>query len=532
MSYTVGFDEAPRPDAHLLGGKGAGLARMVADGIPVPPGFVITTTCGRRYLAHGGPPGDLAAEVSDRMRRLGDRRGRRFGDAAAPLLVSVRSGAPVSMPGMMDTVLNVGLTAEGIASLVDETGDARFAYSCFERLLDTFARTVRGIDADTVEDVAGVAGRGADANRLRMRCDALLDLIADASGTPFPDARGQLAEAVDAVFRSWNSRRAKTYRRHQGIDSTLCTAVVVQSMVFGNRGDRSGTGVAFTRDPATGAPGACGEFLLRAQGEDVVSGECVSRPLSELRRHLPAAAGELDTVLAALERAAGDMCDVEFTVEQDRLWILQSRIGQRSGRAALRIAVEMAREGLITAGEAVARVERRGLAAVSPPSFAAAPEPRRVLALGVPSSPGAATGIAAFDPIRAQDLADAGEQVVLIRPTTSPADVHGLFAAVAVVTGRGGPMSHAAVVARGLDRPAVCGVGEVVVAADGRSATIATTQVWEGEVVSVDGDRGVVASGAMPLRPAEQDAYLRQLLEWCATMPVGDALSTEAKAFE
>lgn len=519
-SLIFDLDEAPAERVDLLGGKGAGLARMAGDGVPVPPGFVLTTECGRHYLAADRLPDSLEEEFDARLHRLGDQMGRRFGDPARPLLVSVRSGAPVSMPGMMDTVLNVGLTSDGVAALVEETGDAGFAYSCFERLLDGFARTVRGITADALEEGTGPPPRDHDADALKARCDALLELIAEESGTSFPDARGQLTEAVAAVFRSWNSKRAKAYRRHKNIDDDLGTAVVVQSMAFGNRGTGSGSGVAFTRDPATGAPGACGAFLLRAQGEDVVSGEFEAEgSLEALREHLPAVADDLDGVLAALERSARDMCDVEFTVENGRLWVLQTRSGQRSGRAAVRIAVDMADEGLIGRDEAVRRVEERGLNAVALPTFAGEPAADRLVARGVASSPGAATGVAAFDPTRAQELAEAGERVVLVRPTTSPTDLQGLLASVGVVTGRGGPMSHAAVVARGLDRPAVCGVDAVVVGRDQRSATVAEQQLTEGEPLSVDGDRGIVARGALDIRPAEDDPAYRRLLQWRETDP-------------
>jgi pyruvate,orthophosphate dikinase len=512
--HVVEFDNAPADRVDLLGGKGAGLTQMAADGVPVPPGFVLTTQCGRHYLENNRMPDGLEDEIRLALGRLGDRVGRRFGDVAKPLLVSVRSGAPVSMPGMMDTVLNVGLTEDSVRTLAQETGDSYFAFSCFERLLDGFARTVRGISAGVIEETIGPPSREHTAEDLLHRCQNLLAIIKSESDTPFPAPEDQLTEAVAAVFRSWNSRRAKAYRTHRNISDDLCTAIVVQAMVFGNRGTDSGSGVAFTRDPANGAAGTCGEFLLRAQGEDVVSGEYEPGSLNDLRKHLPRAAAELDQVLTALERRARDMCDVEFTVENGRLWVLQTRVGQRSGRAEVRIAVDMVGEGLITRDEAIERVEQRGLESVAIPRFANEPSADDVLARGIPSSPGAAVGIAVFDATRAQELAETGEKIVLIRPTTSPADLPGLLASVGVVTGRGGPMSHAAVVARGLDRPAVCGVGEVSVAPHMRSATVAGQVVQEGTVISVDGDRGILSRGALELVPAEEEPAYRQVLLW------------------
>ena len=316
------------------------------------------------------------------------------------------------------------------------------------------------------------------------------------------------------MFRSWNSRRARAYRRHKNIDDAMGTAVVVQAMVFGNRRDDSGSGVAFTRDPATGAPGPCGEFLLRAQGEDVVSGEHDAGSLHLLRERVPDAADHLDAVLRTLELRARDMCDVEFTVEEGSLWILQTRIGQRSGPATLRIAVDMAEDGLIDRGEAVRRVEERGLDACRTRSAAGEPDPGQMLSRGIAASPGAVTGVAALDSDRAQDLVDRGETVILVRPTTSPADLPGLLASAGVITGRGGPMSHAAVVARGLDRPAVCGIGEVVVAQDGRSAIVAGHTVPEGAELSVDGDRGIVARGRLAMTDSQDDPRLGRLLGW------------------
>ncbi|WP_354700650.1 Pyruvate, phosphate dikinase [Paraconexibacter sp. AEG42_29] len=494
---TWAFDDAPSADPALLGGKGAGLVKMVALELPVPPGFILGTPCGRGYLADGALPEALVAEIDERIAALEAGAGRTFGDDAAPLLLSVRSGAPVSMPGMMDTILNVGLTAAGTAALEQSSGSASFAESSFERLLHGFATTVRGISAGVVEDALLDLPSGSGAGD---RCTALLALIEAEGGAAFPDARGQLLESVEAVFRSWNSPRAKAYRRHKGIDDDMGTAVVVQRMVFGNRGETSGSGVCFTRDPATGAPGAYGDILFDAQGEDVVAGERDTLPVAELTERMPEVAAGLDDVCTLLERDARDLCDIEFTIEEGTLWILQTRVGQRSGRAAVRLAVALVDEGLITQEEALARVTDEQLEAARAPVFAEEPPEGDVLARGLACSPGAIVGVAALTCESAQRRSDAGEQVVLVRPTTAPADLPGVLAAAAVVTERGGRASHAAVVARGLEKPAVCGTGP--------------TGIAEGDTVSVDGDRGLVARGALPLAEAATDPLVKTFLEW------------------
>jgi pyruvate, orthophosphate dikinase len=498
---TYSFEDAPGPDRHVLGGKGAGLVEMTALGLPVPPGFVITTGCGRAFLTEGRVPDELLAEVTARMSALGSG------------LVSVRSGAPVSMPGMMDTVLNVGLTWETTEELASESGDSRFAWGCFERLLEQFARTVRGISAALVEEALMDVPATSD---LRARARALLDLIERESGRPFPDAQGQLHESIDAVLRSWNSPRARAYRRHKDIDEHIGTAVVVQRMVFGNRGGDSGSGVAFTRDPSTGATGAYGDFLFDAQGEDVVAGERDTLPLCDLGERLPDVQAELLRVFEILEHDARDLCDVEFTVERGRLWILQTRVGQRSARAAVRIAVALADEGLIGRREALDRVSDEQLEQACAPVFASEPVPEQLVARGLAASPGAAVGRASFCPERAQRAEEHGEDVILVRPTTSPADLPGVIASVGVVTGRGGRTSHAAVVARGMGRPAVCGVGAVQIAPDRQSATVDGVRVLEGEVISVDGDRGIVARGELQLGQADSDPVIARFLGWRA----------------
>ena len=490
-------------DAALLGGKGAGLAAMVALGLPVPPAFVVTTAVGRAFLELDAPPPALEAELAARLEELERETGRRLGDPERPLLVSVRSGAPVSMPGMMDTVLNVGLDPETVAALAGETGDPAFAADCWVRLLSSWARLVEGIGVGEVEGALIDAPEGAAAT-------ALLDLM-ERNGTPFPtDPRAQVKAAVTAVLRSWKSPRAKAYRRHLGIDGGMGTAVVVQAMVFGNRGPTSGSGVAFSRDPSSGRPGLFGDYLAGAQGEDVVAGEHDTVPLPELPG--------LAEAVAALERHHRDLCEVELTVEAERLWILQTRVGQRSGRAAVRIAVDLVDEGVLSPREAVERVGEEQLAAARAPVFAAEAPAAAIVARGVPASPGAAVGRVVFDPGRAQAL-QVDDEVVLLRATTSPNDVHGMIAARGVVTGRGGRTSHAAVVARGLGRPAVCGVGAVEIGPDGRSATVAGVALREGELLSVDGDRGTVARGRLPLAGAASDPRLERLLAWREQLP-------------
>lgn len=517
--YTTGVglgDEKPQADPQVLGGKGAGLVQMVAMGLPVPPGFVIGTAAGRAYLEHLQLPAGLVEEVGTRMSTLALLTGRQFGHDHDPMLVSVRSGAPVSMPGMMDTVLNVGLTWIGTENLARRTGDPRFAWTCFERLLDAFARTVRGVSGGDIEesllDLAPEADPGVAA---RARCAAILKLIDGTSDSPFPKPDGQLIEAVEAVFRSWHSPRAKAYRAHKGISDDMGTAVVVQCMVFGNRDENSGSGVAFTRDPSTGDRGAYGDFLFLAQGEDVVSGEHDTLPLSAIATRLPHVATQLAELLRSLETHTRDLCDVEFTIESGRLYVLQTRVGQRSGRAAVRLAVDLVDEGRISEAEAVARVSDDHLKAANGPRFATEPVLETLIAQGLAASPGAAVGTLAFDAERAQHLSGSGANVVLLRPTTSPVDLPGVLASVALVTGRGGRTSHAAVVARGLHRPAVCGVGDVVVAESRRSATLNGRTLHEGDVVFVDGDRGLLGLGHRQLQPArDNDPHLDRFLGW------------------
>ena len=482
-------------------------------GLPVPEGFVISTDCWREFEKSKALPERLRQELSTRIASMEQRAGRQFGDALDPLLVSVRSGAPVSMPGMMDTILNVGLTPENVASLSQLTGDPEFAYGSFARLLEGFARSVRNIDADLIEDAAIRLGPKPAPDE---RVDSLLALIAEESG-PFPGPQGQLEESIRAVLESWDSRRAAAYRGRNGISRDIGTAVVVQRMVFGNLDDLSGSGVAFSRDPSTGENQPFGDFLFRAQGEDVVSGEAETLPLAMIGTRLPEVRDEVFSLLRLLERQGKDLCEVEFTVERGRLFLLQHRIGQRSPAATARVAVDLAREGVITRAEALARVGSERLTSAPAVSFVRSKDALD-LARGLGASPGAAVGRVAFDSPTAERLRAEGHSVVLIRPTTSPADMPGLIASAALVTAIGGPASHAAVVARGMGLPAVCAIGResLRIAEDRRSAVLNGHELHVGDIVSVDGTEGIVTAGSLPLSPGPQEPALEILLSWQA----------------
>ncbi|UTI62347.1 pyruvate, phosphate dikinase [Paraconexibacter antarcticus] len=528
----VAFTDPVEADKAVLGGKGASLVRMAQLGLPVPPGFVLGTPVGRAWLADGALPAGLDEQIDAALAGLESELGRRLGDPAAPLLVSVRSGAPVSMPGMMDTILNVGLSDAIVEALAEHTGDPHFAWSSYERLLDSYAITVRELARDDVEDALfDAVPEGDDAGaKARGAVRVLKGLLADA-GAPFPeDPRRQIGECLEAVFRSWRSPRADAYRAHRGIDGDLGTAAVVQSMVFGNRGEGSGSGVAFSRDPSTGAPGVYGDVLFDAQGEDVVAGTADPDDLRALAERLPGVHADLVRILGGLERSAGDLVECEFTIEEGRLWILQFRPAQRSGRAAVRFAADAVDEGLLDAAAAAARVSDEQLTGARAPRFAAEAPPDTVIARGLAASPGAGVGAAVFDAARAQRRREAGEDVILVRPTTSPADVHGFIASVAIVTGRGGRTSHAAVVARGMARPAVCGIGEVVVARDGTSATVAGVTIREGDLLAVDGDRGLVATTAPAFAAPEEDERLARVERWRAAAEAMAATATTATA--
>ncbi|QOV45121.1 pyruvate, phosphate dikinase [Streptomyces chromofuscus] len=517
VRYVYDFTEGGRGMADLLGGKGANLAEMTRMGLPVPPGFVVTTEACRAFLATGAEPAGLSREVSAHLSGLEAASGRRLGQRDDPLLVSVRSGARASMPGMMDTVLDIGLNDESVLGLAVVSGNDRFAWDSYRRLVQMFGSTVMGVESSLFDEAMTVLREARDVpDDRRLDADALADLvemykklIRDATGHDFPQSPAeQLRRAVLAVFRSWNCERAGLYRRREHIPDDLGTAVTVQRMVFGNLGPDSGSGVAFTRDPATGRPGLYGDYLPDAQGEDVVAGVRDAVPLTELERLDPRSYGQLREYLRTLEDHYRDLCDIEFTVERGRLWMLQTRVGKRTAAAEFAIAAELTDEGLITQDEALARVSGDGLVRLMFPRFdtAAAGVP---LAHGIPASPGAAVGAVVFDSATAVRRAAAGEKVVLVRHETTPDDLPGMVAAQAVLTSHGGKTSHAAVVARGMGRVCVCGAEELTVRAGTRNFTTRDgTVVEEGTVISVDGTAGAVYPGAAPLVDSPVMRYL------------------------
>ncbi len=479
--WILPIDGASLPELGLIGGKAWSIARMSALGLPVPPAFVITTRACAHVLTHGAQPGELADELVNAVVWLEQRSGKTFGAGPTPLLVSVRSGAPVSMPGMMDTVLNLGINDETEALLAEACGDAAFARDTHRRFLDLFAQIVLKATVH-LDEAQGPAAWRAE--------------IARATGTEVPqDPMLQLEQAVRAVFESWNGRRARRYRDHHGIAHDLGTAVTVQSMVFGNFDERSGTGVLFSRNPLSGAREPYGEYLARAQGEDVVSGRRTPQDLASLHAAMPEAHAELLRAAQVLEDAAGDAQDIEFTIEGSLLYLLQTRVAKRAPGAAVRMAVEMVDEGRLTPPEALKRVSPEQVRTLLSPRLAeGAAEGARALAKGEAASPGVGTGVVVTDPDEAERRAAAGEAVILARATTSPEDVHGMIAARAIVTEQGGSTSHAAVVGRSLGRPCVVGCGAGALAA------------LEGREVTVEGTQGLVFDSVLPVvAPNEND---------------------------
>ncbi len=517
----MAFADGDRSMADLLGGKGANLAEMTRLGLPVPPGFVITTTACRVYLAEGQEPARLAGEVASALAALEAAAGRRFGDPDDPLLVSVRSGARFSMPGMMETVLNVGLTDKTLPGLVSRGGE-RFAWDCYRRLVEMYGRTVCGVDpglfaqrlAQARRDSGVDSDAALDAAALKAVTADYRAILARETGHDLPqDPAEQLHHAIGAVFFSWNGERARVYRAHEGIPDTLGTAVNVVEMIYGNTGAHSGSGVCFTRNPATGAPDAYGDYLQNAQGEDVVNGSRTTISLDQMALLEPTVHADLLKHLGTLEQHYGDLCDVEFTVEDGRLWMLQTRIGKRSAAAAFRIAWDLADKGVIDADEALRRVDGHQLQSLLHPQFSAS-EDRSVIASGLPASPGAAVGRAVFDPARAADWAAQGHSVVLVRHETSPDDLPGMLAAVAVVTARGGLTSHAAVVARGLGRTCVTGVEDLEIdLASRRATTRGGVVIEEGDLISVDGTSGEIMRGGLPVSASAVSAAIEAASE-------------------
>ncbi|MGW4536436.1 pyruvate, phosphate dikinase [Streptomyces chartreusis] len=506
-NHVYDFTEGGRDMAHLLGGKGANLAEMTRLGLPVPPGFTITTEACRAFLATGAEPEGLAREISAHLSVLERTAGRRLGQPDDPLLLSVRSGARFSMPGMMETILDIGLNDESVLGLAKVSGNERFAWDSYRRLVQMFGSTVMDVASERFESVMGRlrdAREAADdleleANDLAALVEAYKDLIHRETGDYFPQSPAeQLQRAIRAVFESWNGERARLYRRREGIRDDLGTAVNVQRMVFGNLGPDSGSGVAFTRDPATGRRGLYGDYLPNAQGEDVVAGIRNTVGLDALNHANPEAFVQLRDHMGLLETHYRDLCDIEFTVERGTLWMLQTRVGKRTAEAAFTIAAELTDEELITSDEGLARVSGDGLARLMFPRFDT-DAVGSALAHGLPASPGAAVGAAVFDSAEAVRRAAAGEKVILVRQETTPDDLPGMVAAQAVLTSRGGKTSHAAVVARGMGKVCVCGAEALAVDTRARRFTTNGTTVEEGTLISVDGSEGAVYLGAAPL---------------------------------
>jgi pyruvate,orthophosphate dikinase len=533
--FGGGVSDGGRGDRNLLGGKGANLAEMASIGLPVPPGFTISTDMCAVYYGEGERfPESLRGEVAAGLAHIEAACGKRFGDAADPLLVSVRSGARVSMPGMMDTVLNLGLNDETVEGLARTSGDMRFAWDSYRRFIQMYSDVVLGLDHYLFEEALEIAkeDKGVhldtelDAEDWKALVSVYKAKVEEALGRPFPQDPGdQLWGAIAAVFGSWQSERARVYRRLNDIPGDWGTAVNVQAMVFGNMGDTSATGVAFTRDPAVGTRAFYGEFLINAQGEDVVAGIRTPQYLTKAAREaagarppsmeeaMPETFGELTRVFDLLETHYRDMQDIEFTVERGKLWMLQTRSGKRTARAALKIAVDMAEEGLISEEEAVMRVEPGALDQLLHPTLD--PDAKRdVVAKGLPASPGAASGVIAFDADEAERRAALGEDVILVRVETSPEDIHGMHAARGILTARGGMTSHAAVVARGMGRPCVSGAGALVIDMESREMHVAGRHFAEGDLLTIDGASGEVMAGRVATVQPELAGDFGRLMEW------------------
>ncbi len=520
--YVYDFSEGNASMKPLLGGKGANLAEMTGLGIPVPPGFIVTTAACVHYSSTGAYPEGLTQEIEEHLRALEKLTAKTLGDPRNPLLLSIRSGAVFSMPGMMDTVLNLGLNDETVEGLAQGTGNPRFAYDSYRRFISMFGDVVMGVDPQAFEDaltakkaeVGAALDTDLSAEDLRDLTVRFKKILGDHAGEQFPaDPLKQLHMSIVAVFMSWDNHRAKVYRRAQGIPDDLGTAVNVQTMVFGNKGETSGTGVAFTRDPSTGENFFYGEFLMNAQGEDVVAGVRHPRPLEEMRDVMPHALEQLYAIRETLEKHYRDMQDVEFTIEDGRLYMLQTRSGKRTAAAAIRTATEMVNEGLITKEEALQRVDPNQLDQLLHPRL----DPKAtytVLATGLGASPGAAVGRVVFDANDAEEKGSRGEQVILVRWETNPDDIHGLIKAQGVITSHGGMTSHAAVVARGMGKPCIAGAQDLKIDVEAGKFTVGDVVVKEGDWISMDGASGKVILGQAALSPAAIDENVNTVLSW------------------
>jgi pyruvate,orthophosphate dikinase len=533
--FGGGVTDGEGGNKNLLGGKGANLAEMASIGLPVPPGFTISTEMCARYYAEGESfPDSLREEVAEGLAHIEGICGKSFGDSSDPLLVSVRSGARVSMPGMMDTVLNLGLNDATVEGLAAVSADPRFAWDSYRRFIQMYSNVVLGLGHDMFEEALEIAkeDKGVhldtelEAEDWRRLAARYREIVVEELGRPFPeDVQEQLWGAVGAVFGSWQSDRARTYRRLNAIPGDWGTAVNVQAMVFGNMGETSATGVAFTRNPSTGERAYYGEYLINAQGEDVVAGirtpqyltrsarESAGARAPSMEESMPEVFAELARVFDRLERHYRDMQDIEFTVERGKLFMLQTRSGKRTAKAALRIAVDMAGEGLISQEEAVLRVDPQALDQLLHPTLDPEAQ-RRVIAKGLPASPGAASGAAVFDADTAEKRAGLGEKVILVRVETSPEDIHGMHAAQGILTARGGMTSHAAVVARGMGRPCVSGAGSISIDYRARLMRVGGTEVGEGETITIDGSTGEVMLGAVATVQPELVGDFGTLMGW------------------
>ncbi|WP_406402551.1 pyruvate, phosphate dikinase [Streptomyces sp. NBC_00879] len=515
QKFVYDFTEGNRDLKDLLGGKGANLAEMTNLGLPVPPGFTITTEACKVYLESGQEPSALRDEVSAHLDALEQSMGKKLGQADNPLLVSVRSGAKFSMPGMMDTVLNIGLSDASVVGLAKQSGDERFAWDSYRRLIQMFGKTVLGVDGELFEDALEEAKTAKkvtvdtdlDAADLKKLVKQFKKTVAREAGRDFPqDPREQMDLAIRSVFESWNTDRAKLYRRQERIPGDLGTAVNICSMVFGNLGPDSGTGVAFTRDPASGHQGVYGDYLQNAQGEDVVAGIRNTVPLAELESIDKKSYDQLMQIMETLETHYKDLCDIEFTIERGQLWMLQTRVGKRTAGAAFRIATQLVDQGLIDEAEALQRVNGAQLAQLMFPRFDEDAK-ADLLGRGIAASPGAAVGKAVFDSYTAVKWSRSGEKVILIRRETNPDDLDGMIAAEGILTSRGGKTSHAAVVARGMGKTCVCGAEDLEVDTKRRRMTVNGTLVEEGDVVSIDGSTGKVYLGEVPVVPSPVVEY-------------------------
>jgi pyruvate,orthophosphate dikinase len=534
QKFVFDFSEGDKDQKDLLGGKGANLAEMVKLGLPVPPGFTISTEACRVYLATGAVPDGLDTEIAERLAALEHARGKRLGDPDDPMLVSVRSGAKYSMPGMMETVLNIGLNDTSVHGLAAQSGNPRFAWDSYRRLIQMFGKTVQHIDGerfehalDEVKRAKGVTGDlDLDAGDLEKLVVAYKAIVVEHTGAEFPqDPRAQLTAAINAVFSSWNSDRAVLYRRQERIPNDLGTAVNVVAMVFGNTGPDSGTGVCFTRDPATGAQGVYGDYLQDAQGEDVVAGIRNTVPLQELEQIDKTSYDELLRIMALLEGHYRDLCDIEFTIERGKLWMLQTRVGKRTAAAAFRIATQLIDEGLIDDDEALRRVSGSQLVHLMFPQFDTSGT-LTLLGRGMSASPGAAVGKAVFDSYTAVKWNRSGEKVILVRRETNPDDLNGMIAAEGILTSRGGKTSHAAVVARGMGKTCVCGAEELDVDTKRRRLTApGGVVVHEGDVISVDGSSGLVYLDEVPVMASPVVEYFEGTVDPAAA-PVDELVAS------